>query len=161
MIADLGFIQESFDRFNALCFDGALPRPAFKLGRARCSLGRMEYRPGGWLGLGSSLNGGGLNGGGPGKRRGRSGNAYTLRISRSFDLPRETLEDVVIHEMIHYKLMLDGYRGAASGFFQRRKRLEKPHGPLFRQMMKDINSRFGRHITVSFKISCPQPAGER
>jgi len=115
MIADLEFIKESFRHFNLLCFGGKLPEPIFMLGRAKGSLGRMEH-----------------------KRNG----SYVLRISRSFDLPRETLEDVVIHEMIHYHIMLHG------------KRLRsKPHGPLFRQMMEDINRIFGRHISITFKTN--------
>lgn len=112
MIATIPFIVQRYDRFNAMCFDNILPKAEICLSRARTYLGRMEYRHGGYL----------------------------IRISTAFDLNEETLEDVILHEMIHCYLHCT------------KVRREPPHGERFRAMMKKINERFGRHITVRYKL---------
>lgn len=62
---------------------------------------------------------------------------YEMRISVSFDLSREEWEDVVIHEMIHYYIRFNRIKD------------DSAHGPVFRRIMKEINTLHGRHITVS------------
>ena len=44
---------------------------------------------------------------------------------------------MLIHEMIHYYIAYTGQKDTSA------------HGVIFRQMMADINQRFGRHITIS------------
>ena len=126
---DLPFIQRTYDNFNSLCFEGALPPIPFRLTRARSFLGKVAYKV----------------------RRGIfSGPKITdccMRISTSFDLPEDEWEDVIIHEMIHYYILVNGIRDTSA------------HGVVFRKMMDDINSKYGRHITVRHR-SCAAPRQE-
>ena len=119
MIADVPFIQKSFDRFNALCFEGALPAVPIVLTKAGTFLGKMEYKSRrDFFGIISSHY------------------DYRLKISTGFDLSQEELEDVVIHEMIHYYIAYRNLRDSSA------------HGETFRRIMESINQKFGRHITV-------------
>lgn len=120
MLPTLPFIAERFDFFNHLCFRNSLPRPTFRLSNARTYLGQMAYK----------------------RRRGLLGQAVgqettTLSISRRYDLPVAEIEDTIIHEMIHLYIHVNHIRDTST------------HGPAFRRMMDDINSRFARHITVA------------
>lgn len=115
------YVQRRFDEFNALCFGGELRPIPVRLSRARSFLGQITYRR---------------------EHRffGRSRNeSFVLRISTLFDLPPDELDDVILHEMIHYSIL------------SRQLKDDSAHGALFRSMMDDINRRFGRHITVSHR----------
>ena len=115
------YVQRRFDEFNAMCFGGELRPIPVRLSRARSFMGQITYRR---------------------ERRffGRGRNeGFVLRISTLFDLPQDELDDVILHEMIHYSIL------------SRQLKDESAHGPLFRRMMDDINRRFGRHITVSHR----------
>lgn len=68
----------------------------------------------------------------------------TLCISTRFDLPENELEDVIIHEMIHCHIAVFGPRDRSA------------HGPVFRRMMQEINSRYGRHVSVSHRLTAEQ-----
>ena len=131
MTPDLEYIQKAFDRYNALCFRGELPAIRLELSRARTYLGRYEEkRPQvRFLGRRFSL---------PSAEPQR-----LIRISTAFDLTPEQQDDVIIHEMIHYYLAWKGLTDRV------------PHGPHFRQLMEAINSRFGRHIVVRYKMGTP------
>ena len=131
MTPDLEYIQKAFDRYNALCFRGELPGIRLELSRARTYLGRYEEkRPQvRFLGRRFSL---------PAAEPQR-----LIRISTAFDLTPEQQDDVIIHEMIHYYL---AWKGLAD---------RVPHGPHFRHLMEAINSRFGRHIVVRYKMGAP------
>ena len=131
MTPDLEYIQKAFDRYNALCFRGELPGIRLELSRARTYLGRYEEkRPQvRFLGRRFSL---------PAAEPQR-----LIRISAAFDLTPEQQDDVIIHEMIHYYL---AWKDLAA---------RVPHGPHFRQLMVAINSRFGRHIVVRYKMGAP------
>ncbi len=115
MIATLPFISRTFARFNALCFGGRLTPPAFSLSRSCRAAGQLRYK--------RSVAGGGC----------------TLSVSTRFDLPEEALEDVVLHEMIHYHIVANRLRDTSA------------HGVLFRQIMARLNATYGRHVTVSLK----------
>lgn len=134
MKATLEFVQQAFTRFNSLCFEGALPPIPIKLANARTFLGKVTYT---------------------GKRNifGKivSYEKLTLRISTAFDLPENELEDVVIHEMIHYCIIFRGLKDTSA------------HGATFRKMMAEINDRYGRHLTVShhFKKGALLPIEEK
>ena len=54
-------------------------------------------------------------------------------------MTKEELDDTLLHEMIHYYI------------FHKRITDTSPHGRVFRQLMHDINSRYGRHVTISNK----------
>ena len=122
MIASAEFVKEAFVRFNAEIFSGQLPVPHIQLSRARSFLGKLKYK---------------VTPGAFGRKTVYSD--YTLIISTLYDLPQAGLEDVVIHEMIHYLLMIRGIEDSSA------------HGPQFRSYMNAINERFGRNITVSHK----------
>ena len=111
MIASQAFVQTSFDRFNALCFDGVLPSVPIVLTKAGSFLGKMEYK----------------------FRR-----DFRMKISTGFDLPQDVLEDVVIHEMIHYYIAYHNLHDTSV------------HGETFRRIMDTINRKYGRHITVRY-----------
>lgn len=130
MIATVTFVQKSFEAFNQLCFDGKLPPIPIKLTNARSFLGKVTY-----VGKRNVLG-----------KVVRFEN-YCLRISTAFDLSERELEDVVIHEMIHYSIALNGIKDTS------------PHGEVFRMMMNDINAKFGRHISVRHHCNeCPFPS---
>ena len=124
MIPTVQYLEERFDTFNRMCFDGALPRIPIKLSRARSVIGRLLYRP-------------------VRARRGRivGREDFLIRISTRFDLPEAEVEDTLIHEMIHYWIAWKGLRDSSS------------HGRVFRAMMQEINRKYGRHLTVSHKTT--------
>ncbi len=121
MTVTLSYAQEQFDRFNALIFSGKLPPVPIVLTRAGSFLGRLCYVRRRTL-LGRKANTG-----------------FTMRLSTSFDLPEEEIQDVIIHEMIHLYIAANNLKDTST------------HGQIFRSMMNDINSRYGRHVTVSVK----------
>lgn len=68
---------------------------------------------------------------------------FRLRINNRIDMAEDELDDIIIHEMIHYYIAVNGIADTSS------------HGHVFRQMMDEINARYGRHITISHR-STPQ-----
>ena len=127
MIATLPFLKERFATFNTLCFGGALPPVPIKLSRSVRSLGACAYRKRQRLLRRPELYG------------------FTIRISTRFDLPENELEDILLHEMIHYEILVNQWQDSSA------------HGRLFRARMKEINERFGRHITISHRAASLQP----
>lgn len=123
MRATIPFLQERFETFNRDIFDGGLPPVPLKLGRARRSLGACTYK----------------------KRRKLFGKMefydFCIRISVLYDLPENELEDILLHEMIHYEILVNQLQDSSS------------HGKLFRSRMREINERFGRHIGISHKLT--------
>jgi hypothetical protein len=117
----LAYLRDRFATFNEECFGGGLPVPALKVGRARTMLGSLRYR----------------------KERRLLGRVrckdFTLTVSSFYDLPQEEIDDTILHEMIHLYIASHNMKDDA------------PHGRLFRQKMAELNSRFGRHITVSHR----------
>ena len=111
---------------STLCFGGALPPVPIKPGRAVRSLGSCTYK----------------------KRKHLFGRTeyygFTIRISTRFDLPENELEDILLHEMIHYEILVNQRQDTSA------------HGRLFRARMKEINENFGRHITVSHRSASLQ-----
>ena len=122
MTPTVEYLEERFDTFNRMCFDGALPRIPIKLSRARTFVGRLVYRPvRDWRG------------------RVVRREDFVLRISTCFDLPEAEVEDTLIHEMIHYWIAWKGIQDTST------------HGKVFRAKMKEINELHGRHLTISHK----------
>lgn len=123
MIATIPFLEKRFETFNRDCFgDSLLPLP-IKLSRATRSLGACTYK----------------------KQRRPFGKTvfsdFCIRISTRFDLPENELEDILLHEMIHYEILSKQMHDTSS------------HGRLFRSRMNEINERFGRNITVSHRMT--------
>jgi len=132
MTATIPFILETFSKYNNLCFEGKLPPIPVKLTRARTFLGKVTY---------------------VGKRD-IFGNVvryekFCMRVSSSFNLTEAELEDVVIHEMIHYYIALNNIKDSSV------------HGTVFRRMMETINREFGRNITIRHRSEEGAPSQQK
>jgi len=127
MRATVDFIQRSFAYFNKLCFNGSLPPIPIKLSNARTFLGKVTF-------IGKRNLFGKIV---------RFEN-FTLRISTAFELTDVELEDVILHEMIHYHILLNGIKDSSA------------HGREFRKMMREFNLKFGRNITISHHLTPAQ-----
>lgn len=126
MIPTIEYVQQKFREFNVTMFDGRLPEPPVSITNAKTYLGVCAFR----------------------KHRKWHGRLeysdFKIRISRRFDLPQDEIDNTIIHEMIHYYI----------GLFSP---ADMPgHSALFRSMMADINTRFGRQISVSHRLSAEQ-----
>lgn len=101
-------------------FDSRLPEVPLLLNSAARALGMLCYRK---------------------TKRGFFGRTcydqLCIKISARYDQTVAELEDTLIHEMIHLEILLSGREDTST------------HGRLFRQRMDEINSLYGRHITVS------------
>lgn len=123
MTVTLPFIENKFEEFNALVFGGKLPKPPIKLSKAKTYLGQCAFkRRRNWLG----------------KTRFED---FRLRFSTRYDLSAEEVEDIILHEMIHYYIGVSQLKDTSA------------HGKIFRQMMADINRTHNRHITISHRSS--------
>lgn len=123
MIATIPYLQEKFREFNDLCFGGELEDVPIVLGRGKSYIGKCEFKR-------QRL---------PFGREKRYG--FRLRFNTRADIPEREMEDTVIHEMIHLYILSRGIRDTSA------------HGKVFRSMMADINAKYGRHITVSHRMS--------
>lgn len=121
MIATVDYVERKFWEFNRRMFGSKLPRVPIVITGAKTFLGKCTFK----------------------RRRDRAGHEqkydFQLRISRSFDLPEPELEDTIIHEMIHYYIGVNQLPDTSS------------HGVLFRRIMEDINIRYHRHISISYR----------
>lgn len=121
MIPTLPLLHQAFAKLNLAYFSGELPPIAIKLSRARSRLGSfmVAYRKtaGGTIAVTSRH----------------------IAISNQFDREEIEIENVLLHEMIHYCLHLRGVTG------------ETGHGPSFRHLQEQVNSRGLHHVSVSVK----------
>lgn len=119
MKASIRYVKKKFDEFNRLMFGGKLPKLPVRMSDAVTFLGmcvaKVRTLPDGR----------------------RQHHDFELRVSLRHDIPEHDLEDVIIHEMIHYFIMYNELADTA------------PHGELFKAMMRSINRTYGRNITVS------------
>lgn len=120
------YIQQKFDEYNRQIFGGELPKIPTQLSRAKTFLGQIAYK----------------------KRCTIIGKVqfydFRLKISTLIPLSEQEVEDTIIHEMIHYYILVNQLKDTSV------------HGQLFRKMMCDINARFGRHITISHRSTKEQ-----
>lgn len=72
------FIEETFSKYNDLIFDGALPKPVFRLTTTRLAMGVTRTK---------ILN---------------NQKHISIDISIRYDLPKEDYISTIVHEMIHY-----------------------------------------------------------
>lgn len=114
------YLEKAFDHYNHLCFGGLLPRPSLRLSRAKSRLGWMRYKV--------DANGESL-----------IPYDFTIGITTAYRLNTEQIDDVLIHEMIHYHIVYHQLRDNA------------PHGRRFRQIMETINHDYQRHICISVR----------
>ncbi|MDO4211496.1 MAG: SprT-like domain-containing protein [Bacteroidales bacterium] len=119
MIATIDYATKKFHEYNVQMFGGELPLPAIFASKARTYLGRYECD------VRHKLFG----------RTERYN--HRIRINTVQDFPEEEIDDIIIHEMIHYFISFKGLHDTSA------------HGRIFRSMMADINARFGRNISIS------------
>ena len=121
MMLTLEFLNQKFDELNELCFGGALPKVSIRLSKARTYLGQLGFK----------------------RKHSLFGKTqyydFVLRISTRLEQTEEEIIDTLLHEMIHLYIASHQLKDSSS------------HGPVFRQMMNDLNQRFGRHITISHR----------
>lgn len=118
MRATREYVASRFDYFNRLCFGGELANLPIQICCARSFMGQVRYS----------------------RKSGLFGNRhysdFVLRISNKFDLQQDVLDDIIIHEMIHYYIL------------SRQLQDNSPHGNLFRRKMNEINRLHHRHVSV-------------
>ncbi len=117
------YIRERFARFNDMVFGGRLRMPPLKVSNARATLGQVRCRrvpqgDGTWR-----------------------YEDFVFVISGRLRLDESALDDVILHEMIHYYILSNRIPDTA------------PHGTVFRSMMNEINRRYGRNIGVRHKMT--------
>mgnify|MGYP000007285828 CR=1 FL=1 len=114
------YLRQAFEHYNDLIFEGKLPLPKLKWSRAKTRLGQMAC-----------------------KRKMSWGRTkyydFTISVSNYYKLTTEEIDDVLIHEMIHYSIAYTGLKDTSA------------HGVIFRGMMDKINRTFNRHITISVR----------
>ncbi len=76
---------------------------------------------------------------------------FTIRVSTYYDCTEREYQETLLHEMIHYYIIYNRIHDTSS------------HGPAFRRIMQQLNSKYGWNITVSssmrgHKLSDPQSA---
>ncbi len=125
MRATIEFLEEGFIKYNRQIFGNVLPLPAMRISSARSFMGQFKI-----VRTRSAL--------------GRINESYQLTLSNRYDLDSSTLEDVLIHEMIHFLIHYKKIKDNSS------------HGINFRRLMTDINRKFGRHISVSHRCTKEQ-----
>lgn len=126
MFIDLPFLESRFNRFNKEIFRGELSQIPFFLNKNRSRAAYIKCRA-------------------THSFRGPRYTDFQFHASTVHNLPESVMEDVIIHEMIHYYILSKGLTDKTA------------HGPVFRAIMNDINKRYGRNITISLKRT---PGGE-
>lgn len=124
MIADKKYIEARFEEYNRLYFGGTLPPIPIRLSNAKGFLGKVCYRK-----TKNSLFSRAKN------------SDFVLRINTRIDLPAEVVEDIILHELIHYYLAYNQIEDTSA------------HGRLFRAEMARINREGGRHIRISHRLT--------
>lgn len=126
MKASVEYLQKKFEYFNKLIFSSELPPIPIKLSNARSYVGQCCCK----------------------RRRTLLGKVqcydFSIRVNGKMDFKETELEDVLIHEMIHYYIFFKGLKDSSS------------HGKIFRDIMDRVNSTFSRHISISHKLSSEQ-----
>ena len=136
MIADYNTMPHMFWECNRLYFDNQLRTPKFDLLHSYRKLGKFEYR---W---GEQKK--------PVKKR-----HMVILMSDYFDFDEETFRNIMVHEMIHYYLYLNGESNYSTfrcflkffGF----KCFD--HGPKFMAMAQKLNEQYGLSITKTYDAS--------
>lgn len=116
MVGTIDFLRETFKKYNTLIFNNRLPVPYLRISKSTRSLGSFRsIRGKGDLRLPQNCD---------------------IALSRNWDLEFSVLEDVVIHEMIHYYIWYNNLRDTSS------------HGRIFKTMMNEINNNYNRNVQL-------------
>lgn len=82
--------------------------------------------------------------------KGMKNESYTLRLSNYYDLSEREYQNTLLHEMIHYVIAYKGWKDTSA------------HGQIFRNMMRELNTKYGWEINISAKQSeVGEPATNR
>lgn len=122
MRATLDFLNKSFEKFNRHIFGSELPKPMMHITSARTFMGQFKAE----------------------RHRshlGKYSETFHLTLSNRYELEETVLEDIVIHEMIHYIIHYKKIKDTSS------------HGKYFREFMIKINTKYGRNISVSHRFN--------
>lgn len=117
MTATIDYLTSLFTRFNDDYFDSKLPLPHLRLSRAKTRLGTFSCRK---------------------KKtwRGWRIDNPTISISTYYDMTERQIQNVMLHEMIHYAIALSGVKDTSA------------HGVVFRGMMDNLNRKYGWEISI-------------
>lgn len=115
------YIKQRIDYFNRLIFNGELPPIEIVFTTAKTFLAKCVYRERRNL-LGKKIR-----------------DNFYLKFNRILNLSADEIDDIIIHEMIHYYIGFKKLRDTSA------------HGRVFRQMMQEINARYDRNISISYK----------
>lgn len=119
----VSYIENKFEEFNRLIFGSRLPKLPIELTDAGSFLGKCVFQqrrlPNGLLEYSN----------------------FSLRINTRIDLEESVIEDVIIHEMIHYLILWMGLQDSSE------------HGDIFKAIMSSINTAHNRHINIRHKGS--------
>lgn len=124
MRASIPYTEKKFNDFNKQMFGGELKPLPFKLSHARSFLGQIRCS--------ATRN--------PLTRK-KHYSGFVFVISDALDIEENALEDIILHEMIHYYILSHQISDTSS------------HGTVFKRMMNEINTRFNRHITVKYRMT--------
>ena len=122
MRPNLEFLEDRFFIYNRKIFNSELPKPMMHISSARSFMGQFKV-----VRNRTQL--------------GKAKDSYHLTLSNRYDLEENVLEDVLIHEMIHFLIHVRRIKDTSS------------HGLNFRKLMNEINEIYGRHITVSHRCT--------
>lgn len=123
MIPTLDYVKQKFQEYNEQMFEGKLQPLPFKISSARTFLGEVRFR----------------------REKNPDGTwhyyDFVFVISDKVDMPEDIVQDTIIHEMIHYYIMSNQMQDNG------------PHGDIFKSIMKNINVKFNRNISVYHKTT--------
>ena len=115
------FVKDKIKYFNIMVFKEPLPEIPIILTDVKTYLGQLRYT----------------------RKRQPDGtfrySDFLFRFNTRYDLKTEEWEDIILHEMIHYCIAYNQITDSS------------PHGKIFRKMMKTINQRFNRNITIRYR----------
>lgn len=114
----LQYITQQFGIFNRKYFEGVLPMPRLLLSCSKTRLGSFSCKRSRRL-FRSRLT------------------DFTIRISNYYVMTERQVQNILLHEMIHYYIAYQGIKDTSA------------HGIVFRQMANRLNSQYGWQITVS------------
>lgn len=117
MIPTISFLQNKFDEFNAWFFSNELPPIVISLCRSKRTYGKFKYV----------------------RNAVKKEIPIRIEISKYFDLPQKNIEEVLIHEMIHYYCCIKNWR------------TKDPHGYHFLLVAGRINNMSNYHITTFYE----------
>jgi hypothetical protein len=111
-------LTKYFQQFNHDYFADGLPLPRLVPSRSRTRLGSFSCkRKLTW--------------------RGRKLYDFTIRISTYYNMTERHMQNILLHEMIHYSIAYTGLKDTSA------------HGVVFRGMMDNLNRKYGWEITVT------------